>query len=484
MVVVFRASSFLLWLLVVSPVAASALDAAEAAGRRLFTTGEGANAPVMASVGTGQVGVSAASMPCASCHGRDGRGRPEGAVVPPDITWPRLAGVYDRAKLVRAVTLGVTAADRPLDPVMPRYRLTLADADNLVRYIMTLGSRPEPGVGPDRLVLGALLPRPDAPAGALLRAVADQLNAGGGVFGRRIEIVTAPVGASPTAAARQLLAEHEIFALVAPVIARDEAGMAALAEAEGVPLIGAETLLPDAAGHAPHYLFFLDGGLPGETGALARAIVRRERTPVVVVEGSGPLALAAADAAAAALARGGIAVSRRVIRAEDTPAGLSAELAGRKAERLLWLAAGLDEFAGAALAQGYRPALFAPAEFSAGLTEQSSPLPVTLAFRSGPQDLTPEALEEFRALATAASLPDIDRQAQLRALVAMRLLLSALKEIGRDVTRENLVTTLETMRDFRSGLMPPLAFGPSRHFGATGAWVLSAKAPAEWVGSD
>lgn len=479
-------SLLLLCSFIVPHLAASASDVEEEAGRRLFVTGKGADGPVMASVGAGQVEVPAASMPCASCHGRDGRGRPEGAVVPPDITGPRLAGLYDGAKLIRAMTLGVAATGRPLDPVMPRYRLTLADAEPLARYVLALGTRPEPGLESDRLVVGALLPRADAPAGALLRALADRLDAGGGVFGRRIEIVVAspdPPGASPAETARRLLAERGVFALVAPMIARDEAEMAALADVEGLPLVGAETLMPEAAGHAPHYLFFLDGGVAAEADALARVMARRDHAPVVVVEESDPLARSAADAAAAVLAREGIAVSRRVLGAEDTPAGLGAELAGRNASRLLWLAADLDAFAGVAQARNYHPALFVPAEFSRGLTERSSPLPLTLAFRSGPRDLTPEALEDYRALAEAASLPETERQSQLRALVAMRLFISALKQAGRDVTREKLVTTLEAMRDFRSGLMPVLGFSPSRHSGTAGAWVLSDGQPAEWIGS-
>ena len=38
--------------------------------------------------------VDAALLACGNCHGHDGRGRPEGGVVPPDVTWQALSKPY------------------------------------------------------------------------------------------------------------------------------------------------------------------------------------------------------------------------------------------------------------------------------------------------------------------------------------------------------------------------------------------------------
>ena len=63
----------------------------EAAGRRIYLEGVGsANGEISARVGAADTLVPARVMPCANCHGADGRGRPEGGVRPPDITWSRL----------------------------------------------------------------------------------------------------------------------------------------------------------------------------------------------------------------------------------------------------------------------------------------------------------------------------------------------------------------------------------------------------------
>jgi len=464
-------------LLLSLPASAEALDADQAAGKAFFRTGTGAAGPVGAAVGAGQVEVPAASLPCASCHGRDGRGRPEGAVAPPDITAPVLRAPaakrrgYDDAAIVAAVTLGRDVDGRALDPVMPRYRLSLADAGHLTSYLKTLGMALEPGLTPDRLVLGTILARPDAPAGKLLQAFFDRLDAAGGLFGRKLALVIAPPANSPSDAVRRLLADQPVFALVAPWIAQDERGFADLAEAEDLPAIGAETLRPDAAGPAPHGLFFLDGGVPAEAQALTIAADRLGAAPAMIV--AAPPFAGPADRDWA-----GTAPQRRILGAGDTPAALVRALSGAGIGRILWLAPGLDAFAAAAADSGYHPALLAPAEFAG---DGQARLPITLALRSGPADRSEAGLGDYRDLARQAGLPDEDRPAQLRALAAARLLVAALERAGHDVTREKLIAALEATGDFRTGLVPPLSYGASRRIGSTGAWILSPDSTVVWV---
>src|SRR4030095_11227963 len=49
-------------------------------------------------LGGGTMEVPAAAMLCANCHGFDGRGNPEGGVVPSDITWDALTKSYRSAE--------------------------------------------------------------------------------------------------------------------------------------------------------------------------------------------------------------------------------------------------------------------------------------------------------------------------------------------------------------------------------------------------
>ena len=87
----------------------------------------------------------AAYLACVSCHGRDGIGKPEGGITPSTIHWDALtrpygatgAGgrshpAYDEKLLKRAITMGIDSAGNSLHALMPRYRLSRQDADDLI----------------------------------------------------------------------------------------------------------------------------------------------------------------------------------------------------------------------------------------------------------------------------------------------------------------------------------------------------------------
>ncbi|MBI2844737.1 MAG: cytochrome c [Armatimonadetes bacterium] len=93
---------------------------------------------------------------CVDCHGPDGRG---GYLVPmtsqmaPDIRYSTLTSErheegeemehppYTKALTRRAITRGLDPAGQPLDPAMPRWRMSEGDIDDLVDYLKTLDGR-------------------------------------------------------------------------------------------------------------------------------------------------------------------------------------------------------------------------------------------------------------------------------------------------------------------------------------------------------
>src|SRR6476620_5941308 len=82
-------------LLLLAPLLLGAgLNPQEARGRRIYVdSASHSGAEITAFLGQG-VEVEASAVPCASCHGRDGKGRPEGGVTPTDITWASLTKPY------------------------------------------------------------------------------------------------------------------------------------------------------------------------------------------------------------------------------------------------------------------------------------------------------------------------------------------------------------------------------------------------------
>src|SRR6185295_6511405 len=147
------------------------LTAAEVRGKQIYTQGTSASGVgIKAALGDDGNEVPASALPCAGCHGLDGRGGKEGGVRPSDLT-PEALGrpahgeaggrshpPYDDRRLVRAIAMGFDPASNRLHVAMPRYRLTRQDAADLLAYLKRLGHEEEPGLSATAVHLGVLLP--------------------------------------------------------------------------------------------------------------------------------------------------------------------------------------------------------------------------------------------------------------------------------------------------------------------------------------
>ena len=458
-------------------------------GEKLFLTGDAAGAATKAMIGSGNVTVPASSIPCASCHGRDGRGRKEGGVAAPDITRDLLVrparrdGPVQRSRpaytdrlLVRAITMGLDSGDNRLDPVMPRFVLSTSAAADLVAYLNQLGTAPEPGVDNGSLVLGTVLRPGGSAIQAVLAASFDEINRRGGLFGRQLVLrVTQPYdGEAFSTAVARLADAGNVFALLAPMIAGEEVGAVAAVNAAGVPTIGPLTPRVRAA-PSSRYVFYLNGGLEAEAIALAGFAASTFGSPEIVEDGT-PLWQSVAQMAATALAD----ARPRPKLIQPGSAELAQALAAGGA--VLWFADGGLARAAVADLSGRQPTLLLPSALAGDLLANGAPVPTFIAFATGPPDITPEAAAEFSVLTQREDLPSRDRSAQRQALASARILIEALQRAGRDVTRERLIDVLETLQSYRTGLGPPVTFSPSRHIGTDGAWIvpLDGGAPTWW----
>jgi mono/diheme cytochrome c family protein len=134
-------------------------------GERIYFTATSDSGDVIDYEGGPGGGMMAGSLACVSCHGPDGRGGRVTLMMrtfdAPDITWPVLTAAhgagaeheadaemehppYTEATLGRAITQGLDPAGKPLDPLMPRWRLSDRDLADLVAYLMTLGVEATP----------------------------------------------------------------------------------------------------------------------------------------------------------------------------------------------------------------------------------------------------------------------------------------------------------------------------------------------------
>ena len=216
---------------------ADELSESEQRGKQIYFEGVSPRGTeINAVVGDEGALLPGSAMPCSSCHGSDGLGRPEGGVVPLDIRWSELVKTYghvhhdgrrhpafDDDTVTRSIIAGIDPANNRLDRSMPIYQLSAEDMADLVAYMKVLEDDLDPGVSDDTVRVATLLPfagpagETGAAMGQVLASYFAEINKNGGVFGRKIELLAVPTGATVEATldtVRDAFASEDIFALV------------------------------------------------------------------------------------------------------------------------------------------------------------------------------------------------------------------------------------------------------------------------------
>ncbi|MBK9517185.1 MAG: ABC transporter substrate-binding protein [Anaeromyxobacter sp.] len=486
-----------------APVEAG-LTPLQVAGRSIYLTGRSpSGAGLTALMGTDPSPLPGSALPCAGCHGPDGRGRPEGGVVPPDITWSELIKPYghvhpnrrhprfDARSIGRAITEGVDPAGQRLEGTMPRYALSRGDLTALLAWLEVLERQREPGVGERSLRLATALPAGEGRLGEVgealrvaLEAALGELNAAGGLHGRRLELTAVrydPARESGVAALARSQQVSPAFALLSGFVPGEDAALAALAERLELPLVGPYGPFTD--GQGGRFTFHPLAGL-------------RELGQVLVAWAAGRSGLGLADPALAVLHPAGApfeaaaraareeAVRRGWARVEVLPLpqeGLdeAGALGLRQRGVEVALVLGDDQVLASVLraadAAAFHPWVLAPGTLAA---RAAADAPagfegrLRLAYPALPSDESEAGRAQLARLAPAG-LGERHRAARTSALVATAVLAEGLRRTGRDLSRAGLVAALESLSGFDSGLSPPLGFGGQRRVGARGGHVVA-----------
>jgi len=495
------------WLAVLPAIAPAAeLSALEARGKVLYLSGIGyATRPVQALIGTESTAVTADAVPCVGCHGEEGRGRPEGGIVPTDITWPYLTKPYGHQhansrrhpaftekSLAIAIQRGVDPAGNRLDSAMPRYELAREDMAALIAYLKRLQTDMDPGLSEGAIRVGTILPLkgPLAAVGEAMRAVLtayfDEVNAQGGLYHRMIELKIAEIAdtrAATMASVQQLLAGQPVFAVVAPFMAGSDQAMAALLEREEVPTVGPLTLFPQEGVGGARFGFYLFSGIKEQARTLldyaAQTLALRSPRAAVIYPVNGQLL----ETVEALETQSKLHRWPAPARVEYEPARFDADELSRSLSEtgtdvVFFLGSGdkLESLLAKAESKHWRPYVLLP---GSSLQQDLSTIPpgimskVFLAFPSLPSDLSAEGVAAFEALRARHKLSAQHLTTQVSAYCAAQILVQGLKLSGRDVSRTKLITALEGLRDYDTGLTPRLSYGPNRHIGAPGAYVVT-----------
>lgn len=472
----------------------------ESAGKRLYREGVSASGePIMARIGAAGMLLPATSLPCANCHGADGLGRPEGGVRPPELSWSRLTSTYGQQQingrtypaytestLARAVQEGRDPANNHLDPAMPRFVLSMSDQRNLTAYLKRLADDRDPGLSPDSLHLGTLLPstgalsEEGATVAAVLRGSVARINEAGGIHGRQLRLTILDPGpdrASAEQALNQLIEQEQVFALIAPLVPALDSELASRLEQAGVPLIG--PLSSQGSAQVSRQIFEPLPGLREQMIALANyaaASLRVLQGPTLIAYPDEPGQRQAAEKLAQYLQDN----AWQKVRLQTYQSAQDDLPLGSRSVFYLGSSGGFSRLAERLQTAGQVPYLFAASNQVAGdLLQVPSGFSrrVFLAYPFVPSDWTQAGRMALTQLRERQRLGGEHAVLQVGAFSSMMLLSEGMKQAGRDASREKLVSALENLHDFDTGLTPLISFGPGRRLGLSGAHVVTVDLP-------
>jgi ABC-type branched-subunit amino acid transport system substrate-binding protein len=319
----------------------------------------------------------------------------------------------------------------------------------------------------------------------VLEGYFNTINEQGGVFGRRVELLTVPMAGTADeslARLREAFDAEGIFALVgAYTVGLDEELLTYL-RSDNVPMVGPFTLDPgDAFFDAA--VFYLYAGLNQQARVLADRALADGAAPgkVLIVGPQGGRAEGPMSAASEQIRkkdRDNAPVVESYAAGGFEAAALASRIAESDTNALIFLGA-QPEFDALVRELANRAPVPRVYLLASLISRPLADLPtvfdnrVFLAYPTLSSDITPRGREEYQELAKVYSLPGDHIQAQLAALAAAKLFVEGLRKGGRNLSRTRLVEGLESLYRFDTGVTPPLSFGPNRRIGARGAHIVT-----------
>lgn len=483
----------------------SGLTEQEQRGKQIYLKGEGAGGEIIAQLGT-DIELPATSFPCANCHGLRGEGGSEGGLKPPPVNWESLASprqsaltrsnrvAYTESALNRSISMGIDSSGNRLHPGMPRYRMTRAQMNDLIAYLKVIGKDTDldPGINEESITFGAALPltgdhvRIGEDIKAALEATFAATNSQGGVYGRKLALVvedSAGTAAGTVEATRRLVEQRKAFALVASFEPAGSDATNDYLRQSQVPLVGPVTLSPMMPIVPNPAVFYLLPSFNDQARALvdffASDAMRAKRAAkrIAIVYGDSDFDKDALEGVKSQAARHSIEiVSERQYKSGRLSASEEIDALVEKKPDYVFFFGGSSDFASFA-------AEMDRANLDAGLA--SSTVMVGNGAFAVPRSIAPriylaypaslpgrEDFAEFMAVMQKANVSLRSTAFQVVAFAAARVLTEAVRNSGRQLSRAVLTSALESLREFKTGVLPPVTFGPNRRVGAAGSYIV------------
>ena len=518
------------------------------AGERIYRDGVlSSGEPVQGERGSG-VPAQGEAAACVNCHRRSGLGDLEGRLLVPPVTArylyrprtrnqptnleraavtmaapgarPELLsegerGAYNDATLARAIREGIGPDGRPLDYLMPRYRIDDPDMSSLIAYLKQLSNRPSPGVGDDTLQFATVItPDADPVRRQGMLAVLEQFFGKENVFltgqgpppqlsrkfgpiAHRWQLHLWELAGAPDSWEAQLdrdLKDTPVFALISGIGGRTWEPVHRFCQRSGIPCLFPNVDLPVVA-EGDYYDVYLSKGVLLEAQLIdGRLRDLREGADaaqagwhrVVQVYRQGDIGQAAAQQLRAALRPRGAEVVDRALPPGEDGAGLAEALSqsGAQDALVLWLRPGdLQRL------PAEPPA--AKAIFVSGIMGGLESAPLGARWREAARMTYPFDLPELRGARQDYPLGwmrfkkvrVVDERTQTDTYLTCLITAETIGMMREDLVRDHLIETFEMHlgTNLLNGYYPRLGLAPGQRFASKGGYLVRLTSPGTVV---
>jgi hypothetical protein len=460
---------------------------------------------------------------CVNCHRRSGLGSSEGKIVIPPIAGSYLyaprgksleaLGVpfvdsarinhepYDDESLARAIRDGIGANGRPLNYLMPRYRIDDGAMSTLIAYLKSMKVAPAPGVTQTVLHFATIL-TPDADPSkrrgmlavmeqyftdknnAVARTKAPTLYSSHVTMfrvERRWQLHVWELKGAPSTWEEQLrahLAAEPVFAVISGLGGSHWEPVQRFCEEQGLPCLFPNVEAP-AGDDTDFYTVYFSRGVFLEAQLIARELADAADPPRRLVQlfRAGDVGAAAARALERAQGSSGPPVVNRSLSAHGSASDLAAALRDARPTDALVLWLRPEDLRALDKAPPQASRVWISGEM--GGLEQA---PVPPAWRAAvrityPVDLPGQrvarvdyALSWFRL----RKIPLLAEQIQVDTYLGCGLVSETLNHIVDAFIRDYLIERIEMALDHRAltGYYPRLSLGPGQRFASKGGYIV------------
>lgn len=309
-----------------------------------------------------------------------------------------------------------------------------------------------------------------------IQAYFSQINAAGGINGRKVELVTLDDAYDPAktvANTKKLIEEDKVFALVGYIgTATTTEAMKVFAEAK-VPLVGTLTGADSLRNPVNRYLFLVRGTYGDEAEAIVNHQVSLGIKNIAVFYQNDAYGKAGLEAVTRALDKHKLkpvalgTVERGSIKVEEAVKSISK--VSPQSVIIFATAKPLIAFVKQIKAAGLSPSFSTPStasldELVKELGPDSRGIGISQVFPFPWNDTVPVVKEYQKAIQTQTGGKNYSYYS-LEGYITAKLMTEAMRRSGKDLTREKLVQTLEAMGDVDLGGFR-LNYSPSSHSGS------------------